>query len=52
MMLPALVAHHRAPSGWFLVGVVVIVLLYVGWRTGRLRRLRTLEGVTRMRGTI
>lgn len=49
MRLPATAAHHTTPSGVFLVVVIVLVLLYVGWRTGRLRRLRTLAVFTRAR---
>ena len=37
----ALLHHHRTPSGLLLLVLVVLVFLYVGWRTGRLRRLRT-----------
>jgi cytochrome oxidase Cu insertion factor (SCO1/SenC/PrrC family)/thiol-disulfide isomerase/thioredoxin len=31
--------HHKFPSGLFLVVLIVLLLLYVGWRTGRLRKL-------------
>jgi cytochrome oxidase Cu insertion factor (SCO1/SenC/PrrC family)/thiol-disulfide isomerase/thioredoxin len=31
---------HKLPSGLFLVVIVALLLLYVGWRTGRLGKLR------------
>ena len=32
-------AHHATPTGWFLLVVVLLVALYVLWRSGRLRKL-------------
>ncbi len=35
-----MIHRHAAPSGWFLVLLVVLGLLYVAWRSGRLRNIR------------
>jgi len=43
----ALHPHHRAPGGFLLLVLIVLAILYVGWRTGRLRGLWSL---TRARG--
>ena len=32
---------HQTPTGWFLAILIVLALLYVGWRTGRLGKLRS-----------
>ena len=42
--------HHTAPTGWFLAFVVLLALLYVAWRTGRLRHLRSSAAAWRLRG--
>lgn len=34
--------HHHAPAGALLGVLLALVVLYVGWRTGRLRALRGL----------
>ncbi|MGH7211365.1 MAG: hypothetical protein ACREF1_07890 [Acetobacteraceae bacterium] len=52
MILPAVVEHHRTPTGPLLVVVIVLALLYVAWRTGRLRRLRGLSGAARLRSEL
>jgi hypothetical protein len=41
--------HHATPAGWFLAVVVLLVLLYILWRRGRLRRL--LDAIGERRGT-
>lgn len=33
-------SHHRLPTGGLLVVLVLLALLYLGWRTGRLGGLR------------
>lgn len=40
MLLSAALRHHQIPSGPVLAVLIVIAILYVGWRTGRLGRLR------------
>ena len=52
MTLPALVAHHHTPTGVFLVVIVALVLVYIGWRSGHLRRLRSIAGTTRVRNEL
>jgi cytochrome oxidase Cu insertion factor (SCO1/SenC/PrrC family)/thiol-disulfide isomerase/thioredoxin len=39
--------HHKLPSGLFLVVLVLLLVLYVGWRTGRLRKLKLRAAVPR-----
>jgi cytochrome oxidase Cu insertion factor (SCO1/SenC/PrrC family)/thiol-disulfide isomerase/thioredoxin len=39
--------HHKLPSGVFLVVLIVILLLYVGWRSGRLRKLQLRRAIPR-----
>ena len=45
----ALVRHHQAPGIVLVMVIVVLGLLYVAWRTGRLRGRRPLLGVSRAR---
>jgi hypothetical protein len=57
MSLPALFAAthgsgHQAPTGWLLVILIVLGLLYLGWRTGRLGKLRSAAGGLRLRGEL
>jgi hypothetical protein len=40
--------HHATPAGWFLGVVVLLVGLYILWRSGRLRRL--LDAIGERRG--
>lgn len=40
--------HHATRAGWFLAVVVLLVVLYVLWRSGRLRRL--LDAIGERRG--
>ena len=40
--------HHATPAGWFLAVVVLLVVLYILWRSGRLRRL--LDAIRESRG--
>jgi hypothetical protein len=40
--------HHATRSGWFLAVVVLLVVLYILWRSGRLRRL--LDAIRESRG--
>lgn len=42
--------HHRAPSGWLLLVIVLLVLLYVAFRTGRLGKLSNALRDGRVRG--
>ena len=35
---------HHTPTGWYLVVLIVIGLLYVAWRAGRLGKLRGVGG--------
>jgi hypothetical protein len=42
--------NHATPAGWFLAVVVLLVLLYVLWRSGRLRRLIDAIGEHRTAG--
>lgn len=44
--------HHGAPTGWFLVMLIVIAILYVGWRAGRFGKLRGVVGGLRLRGRL
>lgn len=37
---PAAVTRHQTPSGFLLAAVVLLLLLYIGWRSGRLRSVR------------
>ena len=41
-------AHHATRAGWFFAVVVLLVVLYVLWRSGRLRRL--LDAIGERRG--
>jgi hypothetical protein len=41
--------HHATRAGWFLAVVVLLVLLYILWRSGRLRRL--LDAIAERRGS-
>jgi cytochrome oxidase Cu insertion factor (SCO1/SenC/PrrC family)/thiol-disulfide isomerase/thioredoxin len=43
---------HQTPTAWFLVLVILLALLYVGWRTGRLGKLRSGLGVMRLRNEL
>jgi cytochrome c biogenesis protein CcmG/thiol:disulfide interchange protein DsbE len=38
--------HHKTPTGWFLALIIFLAVLYVGWRTGRLGKVR---GAVRVR---
>ncbi len=49
---PVAAIHHRGQAGWLLALVVLLVLLYVGWRTGRLGRLRSSAEAWRVRGEL
>ncbi|HWF55311.1 MAG TPA: hypothetical protein VG223_11810 [Solirubrobacteraceae bacterium] len=51
--LLASVGHtrHSTPTGWFLLVLVLLVLLYFLWRSGRLRTLFAALGARRMAGT-
>jgi len=42
--------HHTTPAGWFLAVVALLVVLYVLWRRGRLRKLIDAIGERRMAG--
>lgn len=42
--------HHTAPGGWFLAGLILLVVLYFLWRSGRLRKLRDAAGERKMSG--
>ena len=42
--------HHTTPAGWFVAVVVLLVVLYVLWRSGRLRKLVDAIGERRMSG--
>ncbi len=42
--------HHQMPTGWFLALLAILLLLYVGWRSGRLRQLLGAARATRPRG--
>jgi len=43
-------AHHT--TVWFLTLLIVLALLYIGWRTGQLRKLRGALGGMRMRSEL
>ena len=44
--------RHQTPTGWFLALLVVLALLYVAFRTGRLKKLWRAVGRQRMRGEL
>ncbi len=44
--------HHRGATGWFLVLLIVLGILYVGWRSGTLGRLGADLGRMRLRGEL
>jgi hypothetical protein len=50
--LPASIGHmhHKTPAGWFGAVVVLLVVLYVLWRSGRLSKLIDAIGERRMSG--
>ena len=52
MLVPLLAAtvHKHHTTGWFLAAMVLLVLLYVLWRSGRLRKLIDAIGERRMAG--
>jgi hypothetical protein len=52
VIAPILEHHHRAPALWFVAVLVLIGLLYWGWRTGRLGRLRSAARVARLRSEL
>jgi hypothetical protein len=53
MMLAALAQHHRGPSGWVLGALIVLAILYFGWRRGRGRSSQNLSGrLTRLRAEL
>jgi len=41
---------HQTPSGWFLVLLIAVVLLYIAMRSGRLRRAWNAVGAWKLRG--
>ena len=43
---------HRAPTGWLLVILILLALLYVGWRTGSLGKVRRSFGALRLRSEL
>jgi hypothetical protein len=43
--------HRATPAGWFLAVVVLLVVLYMLWRSGHLRRLLGAIGERRMTGS-
>ncbi len=43
---------HRAPTGWLLVLPIVVAVVYAGWRTGRLRKLRIAGRGLRLRNEL
>lgn len=52
MLFSAVLHHHHSPSGPELAVLIVIAILYVGWRTGRLGRLRAGARASRLRGDL
>jgi cytochrome oxidase Cu insertion factor (SCO1/SenC/PrrC family)/thiol-disulfide isomerase/thioredoxin len=42
--------HHKTPTGWFLALLILLLLVYIGWRSGRLRKLRGVVGEMRLLG--
>jgi len=44
--------HHQTPTAWFVALLILLLLVYVGWRSGRLRRLRGVVGVMRVRSEL
>lgn len=46
MILAVLAQHHRGPTGWLLGALIVLAILYLGWRRGRARRPNGLAGLT------
>jgi hypothetical protein len=44
--------HHKTPTGWLLVLVIALALLYLAVRTGRLGKLRGLVRGLRARGEL
>jgi ABC-type branched-subunit amino acid transport system permease subunit len=45
----AAAAGHQTPTGWFLALLIVLAVLYVALRTGRLGKLRTAVRDLRLR---
>lgn len=45
-------SHHTAPTGWFLALLILLALIYIAWRTGRLRNVRSSIGRLRLRGEL
>jgi cytochrome oxidase Cu insertion factor (SCO1/SenC/PrrC family)/thiol-disulfide isomerase/thioredoxin len=41
--------HHQTPTGWLLALLILLLLVYVGWRSGRLRKLRGAVGAMKLR---
>lgn len=48
----ALLRHHHLPNGVLLAVLIMIAILYVGWRTGRLRNLRPGRRLRLLRGDL
>jgi cytochrome oxidase Cu insertion factor (SCO1/SenC/PrrC family)/thiol-disulfide isomerase/thioredoxin len=46
------VTHHKNPTGWFLAALILLALLYVGWRSGAIRKLLAAVGRARLRGEL
>jgi hypothetical protein len=44
------VGHHSAPGGLLLAVLIVLAILYVGWRTGRLGRAWSAARARRLSG--
>ncbi len=54
-LIPAAVDHvlrHKAPTGPVFAVVIFLTLLYVAWRTGRLKGLRSTASALRTRGAL
>lgn len=51
-MLLTAALHHQRPSGALLAALIVLAVLYIGWRTGRLRRLRSGIRASRLRADL
>jgi hypothetical protein len=53
-MTPAVLAeHHRNPSGWLLAVLIVLVIVYFGWRRSRGRSSQSLsDRLTRLRAEL
>lgn len=52
MILAALAHHHGGPDGWVLGALIVLAILYAGWRRGRARNEPGVNRLERLRADL